>query len=274
MIFFLFGLFWGSFLNTVALRLERGENYITQKSHCPHCQTILRWYELIPLFSFLLQLGRCRTCKHSLSWRYPLVELMTGTWVYLLSRATPFVFTNLSISLPFLYYFIFLSLMFILALYDFQTTYIDEGLVWFGAFIWVLFQLAFTRWSFVDADFSGFFNYFFTSGVSFRLFDRLFFAFSSALFFIFVFLITFGRGMGLGDAKVAFLMGLYLKPGDVFLSIFLAFFFGSIIGLVRLIKNRQWFRQLPFVPFLFLGIMVTIVFGHKLVAAYFNGILP
>lgn len=274
MAFFLFGLFWGSFLNTVALRLERDENYLIQRSHCPYCQTALRWYELIPLVSFICQLGRCRTCRQRLSWRYPLIELVTGLWVYLLSRVVPLIYASLPSVLPFLYYFTFVSIIFVLALYDWQTTYIDERLVWFGLVAWLLFQLAFTRWPLGDGNFSGFFNYFLTSNIQLKPLDHLFLAFNAALFFVFIFLITFGRGLGLGDAKIAFLMGLYLKTGDMILSFLLAFFFGSIFGLVRLVKKRRWFQELPFVPFLFLGIMVTIAFGQPLVTAYFKTILP
>lgn len=78
LIFFLLGLCVGSFLNVLADRLPRDESVFWGRSHCDYCKKPLRWYELIPVVSFVLQAGRCRRCRKKLSLRYPLIELITG----------------------------------------------------------------------------------------------------------------------------------------------------------------------------------------------------
>ena len=75
---FLFGLAVGSFLNCVIYRLERGESFFSGRSYCPHCQHVLNWQDLIPVFSFLILKGKCRYCSQKFSWQYPLVELATA----------------------------------------------------------------------------------------------------------------------------------------------------------------------------------------------------
>src|SRR5690349_9078045 len=78
MLLFIIGIFVGSFLNVLADRLPRGESVLWGRSHCDFCKKTLRWYELVPLFSYLLQNGRCRRCHKKLSVQYPLMELVTG----------------------------------------------------------------------------------------------------------------------------------------------------------------------------------------------------
>src|SRR3972149_5072327 len=79
-IFFLLGLAIGSFLNVVINRTESGEDVVSEPSHCPKCRKKLLWYELVPLFSFVVQIGKCRGCGQRISSQYPLVELFTGVF--------------------------------------------------------------------------------------------------------------------------------------------------------------------------------------------------
>src|SRR3989338_3192403 len=98
---FIFGLAIGSFLNVVSLRSQPGQRLldlriINGRSHCPHCQKTLRWYELIPLLSFIVQFGKCRHCKKKLSLQYPLVEFLSG----LIFVSVPLLLTNFQFSPP------------------------------------------------------------------------------------------------------------------------------------------------------------------------------
>ena len=77
-LFFIFGLCFGSFYNVLALRLPKGESIIKPKSHCPKCLHTLKWYELIPIISFIIQKGKCKNCHTKLSFFYPFTELVTG----------------------------------------------------------------------------------------------------------------------------------------------------------------------------------------------------
>jgi leader peptidase (prepilin peptidase)/N-methyltransferase len=265
MIFFIFGLFWGSFLNNIAFRLEKGEDYLFSRSKCPNCGNVLGWKELIPIISFLWQKGKCRHCQVKISWRYPLVEIFTGSWTYLLALSLQTKFTFLSL-LQFIFYFIFLSILFVLALYDWKTFFVDDHLVFLGISIFLFFYFFKGLYFNVARDFSFLLNYFFTP----TKLEPFISALVSSSLFLFFFLITKGQGMGFGDVKVSFLIGLFLKLGDSILSIMLASFLGSIYGLYLTVKNKKFKQPLPFVPFLFLGVLATIFFGNNLTKFYFD----
>lgn len=265
MLFFIFGLFLGSFLNNIALRLEKGESFLFSRSKCPHCGKILSWKELIPLLSFILQKGKCTNCQSKISLRYPLIELLTGVWVYLLSYSLK---TNLSVFslIEFAFYLILLSTLFALALYDLKTFLVDDRLIIFGIFSALVFIFYKNFFNLPSRDFSYLLNYFFPS----TKFEPLISAVISSFFFLFVFLITKGKGMGFGDVKVAFLIGLFLKPGDALLSVMLSFFYGSIYGIYLILKNKRFGQVIPFIPFFFLGVLTTILLGEKIIKIYFD----
>lgn len=90
----LFGLAVGSFLNVLIDRLPRGKNVITGRSLCDHCKKTLRWYELIPLLSWVAQGARCRRCHKKLSWQYPLIELVTGVGFVILAPSYWLIFSS------------------------------------------------------------------------------------------------------------------------------------------------------------------------------------
>ncbi len=264
--FFIFGLFLGSLLNNIALRLEKEEDFLFSRSKCPHCGKILTWKELIPLLSFIFQKGKCKNCQQKISLRYPLVELITGLWVYFLAKTLLVNFSILSF-IEFLFYLIFLSILFVLALYDLKTFLVDDRFIIFGIFIFILFFIFKISFNLLPRDFTYLFNYLF-----FQLgkFEPLFSALFLSSIFLIIFLLTKGQGLGFGDVKVAFLIGLFLRPGDAIVSITIASFLGSLYGLYLLLKNKNLKQPIPFVPFFFLGVFLTIVFGHSLTKLYFS----
>lgn len=265
MAFFIFGLFLGSFLNNIALRLEKDEDFLFSRSKCPYCGKILKWYELIPILSFLWQKGRCRSCQNKISLRYPLIEIFTGLWVFLLAFSLKTSFNLLSL-LEFFFYLILLSILFVLALYDLKTFLVDDRIILFGIFTGILFNLIRKFLPIFLKDFSYLFNYFFYFGKIEWLIAPFFL--SSIL--LLIFLVTKGKGIGFGDVKVAFLLGLFFKIGDGLLIIILSSFLGSIYGLILLLKERNFKKPIPFVPFLFGGSLITITFGEYLTKIYFN----
>jgi prepilin signal peptidase PulO-like enzyme (type II secretory pathway) len=279
MIYFVFGLFLGSFLNNIALRLEKEEDFLFSRSKCPKCGKILTWKELIPILSFLFQKGKCKNCQAKISLRYPLVEIFTGLWVFLLAKTifpTPnFLLQNPNFELLiiFLFYLAFLSILFVLALYDLRTFLVDSRLVLFGIFIGVLFNIFknyFLQFPLFSQDFSYLFNNLIAIIFQFGKWEPIFSALFLSLFFLLIFLITKGRGMGFGDVEVAFLIGLFLKLGDGILSVIFASFFGSVYGIYLILKNKKITQPLPFVPFLFLGVLTTMFFGKYLTKLYFS----
>lgn len=266
MLYFIFGLFWGSLLNNIALRLEKNEDFIFSRSKCPHCGKILTWKELIPLLSFVFQKGKCKNCNQKISFRYPLVELITGLWVYFLAKTLLINFSIL-IFIEFLFYLIFLSILFVLALYDLKTFLVDDRFIIFGIFIFILFFIFKLYFHLPARDFTYLFNYLF---FQFGKFEVLFSAIFLSSFFLIFFLLTKGQGLGFGDVKVAFLIGLFFRSGDGILIITFASLFGFLYGLCLILKNKNFKQPIPFVPFLFLGTFLTIIFGYDLTKIYFS----
>lgn len=268
MFFFIFGLFWGSFLNNIALRLEKNEDFLFSRSKCPSCGKILTWKELIPILSFIWQKGKCKGCGSKISLRYPLVEIFTGCWVFLLAFSLGTISSLLSI-LEFIFYLIFVSILFVLALYDLKTFLIDSRLILFGVLIGILFNLNKVLLNIFIRDFSYLFNYFF----NFHQLEPIITPFLLSSIFLLIFLITKGKGIGFGDIQVAFLIGLFLRPGDALLSIIFSSFLGSIYGLFLILKEKKFRRPIPFVPFMFLGVLMTITLGQRLTEFYFKFML-
>jgi leader peptidase (prepilin peptidase)/N-methyltransferase len=265
MLYFIFGLFLGSFLNNIALRLEKKEDFLFSRSKCPYCRKILSWYELIPILSFLIQKGKCNNCGQKISLRYPLIEIFTGLWVYFLYK------TILPISLfqfiEFIFYLIFLSILFVLALYDLKTFLVDDKLIVFGIIVGLIFMFFKSYFNLFPRDFSYLLNYFFND---FGKFEPLFSATFISLIFLIIYFLTFTKGLGFGDVKTAFLIGLFLRPGDSLLSILLASLYGSIYGIYVILKTKKFRQPIPFIPFFFLGVITTIFFGQYITKIYFN----
>jgi leader peptidase (prepilin peptidase)/N-methyltransferase len=288
---FIFGLFLGSFLNCVALRLETNEKIILKtrfsalkvsnllsafsRSKCPKCNKILKWHNLIPVLSFVLQRGKCQNCSQKISIRYPLVEIFMGLIVYGLAQTIAISNFQSPISIVlFIYYLVFLASLLVLALIDLKTKYIDERIIYFAVIFWLILQLvsaqALPQFGLKDLNiaFSNTANGFLKSAAGFI--NQLYIGFLATLPFLFLFLITLGRGVGLGDVKVAFVMGLFLKPGDLILSFLFTLILGGIASIFILIKNKKFKQEIPYVPFLFLGTLTAMFWGEKIISYYFK----
>ena len=252
---FALGLALGSFLNVVICRLETDESIFFSRSKCPHCGKALKWYELIPFLSFIIQFGKCRSCGKKISWQYPSVEISTG-FIFLL--IFNFQFLNLNFeNLKFLnlvYLLIIISSLLVIFVYDLKYYIIPDKIVFPAIGISVIYLI---------------FNSFFVD--SYALFiNNLFSAIGASGFFLFLVLITKGKGMGLGDVKLAFLMGLVLGWPGVFLAIFMAVMVGAVFGLFLMLIGRKKIKsQIPFGPFLSGATIFFIIFGD-FVIDYFN----
>lgn len=261
---FVFGLFFGSFLNVIGTRYKEDEfllskNTLGGRSHCPHCGKTLPWYELIPLVSFIIQRGRCRSCKGSISFQYPLVELISASifaFVPLVSG------DNIRYSSFWICIFLILLLMSII---DFRLHIIPDELN-ILLFISGLALLAFN----IPSDFSGPFAMLFGFEGN-RFANHLLSAGVLGTFFGLVILITKGKGMGMGDLKLAVPLGLVFGwPGGFIISI-LSFIIGAIFGIALIaLKKKNRRGHLPFGPFLALGSASFFFFGEKILSFYFE----
>lgn len=259
---FLFGLIIGSFLNVVILRYNSGTS-IGGRSFCFTCGKTLHWYELVPLFSFLVQGGKCRGCKSKISWQYPLVEFTTGA----LFAAT---FLHL-LGVPFgkqLFVFdcVIESLLIVMAVYDIRHKIIPDGL----SYAFALLSLA--KVSFL---------YFLPPPHTLAPQPYEFLA-GPILFLPFFCLWYFSRGtwMGLGDGKLALGIGWFLGLVQGISAIVLGFWIGAGASLLLLalqklskyvpafpksalllrLKNLTMKSEIPFGPFLILGTLLILFF--------------
>lgn len=233
--FFMIGAILGSFYYVVAYRIPKGESIVSPPSHCPNCNHRLTPFELIPIFSFLLQGGKCKSCKCKISIFYPLFEIVCGLLFglsYLSYGFTPQVIIVLS----------FVSMIMIIILSDYYYMIISDGvLLFFGILLCFLM--------------------FFIYGFSYTLMHVLYGFISFALMFSLKLLGDFlfkKESMGGGDIKLLFIFGLMFGWELSIFSIFLAAIIGLPISLIMLKKNNT--HILPFGPYLGMASLIIVFF--------------
>ena len=283
-ILFILGLAIGSFLNVVSLRYEPGNRIlglriIGGRSHCRYCQKTLRWYELIPLLSFLFQLGKCRSCGHKLSYQYPLIELLGGLI---------FVFAPLVISywLAVIIWLLIFALFLLLSIIDFRYYIIPDSINLFLAILGLIlisvnyFSIANNNSiinQFSNNSFLGHYSLLFTPSyqlltANYGLFLNHFLAAFAAMAFVAAIIIfSRGKGMGWGDFKLVGALGLIFGWPDILMILFLSFIIGSVFVLPLLIKKQKTMKDVvPFGPFLIIAASLTFFFGYQIIDSYFK----
>ena len=248
---FIFGTIIGSFLNVLTYRMHTGMK-ITGRSMCFVCGKKLYWYELVPIFSFALQRARCRGCKSKISWQYPTVEFLTGLLfvlsVYSVAPMQYFLITQYE-AISIVYLWLVMSILVVISVYDIRHKIIPD----IYAYSLIVITLTFFVFN------VGVLNIFTTPYV-WDLFAGIILATPFAL----LWLISRGRWMGLGDAKlmlgIGWLLGLYAGIS----AIIIAFWIGAAVGLLLMLikgKNFTMKTEIPFGPFLILGALLVLFFG-------------
>ncbi|MBU4299044.1 prepilin peptidase [Patescibacteria group bacterium] len=255
---FLLGLTVGSFLNSIIERLSKNETFLSGRSYCPGCKHILNWQDLIPIFSFLILRGKCRYCSQKISWQYPLVELTAGILFVLIMnyelRITNYELLNFETILNSLFLILTSCFLIIIFVYDLKHYIIPDKIVYPAIAAALIFNFEFL----ISKQFL-IFNYLILSAVG------------SAAFFLFIVLISRGKWMGLGDVKLAFLMGLFLGWPKILVALFLAFFIGAIIGLGLIALGKKGLKsEVPFGPFLVSGTFIALFWGQEIVRWYIS----
>ena len=229
------GLVIGSFLNVVIYRLPRGLGFVRGRSFCPKCKHKVNWFDNVPVISFLILKGRCRFCGGKISWRYPLIELLAGALFYL---------SYLS-HLSFLNYLLICGLVVIFFI-DLEHQIIPDEIVIPLSILFLVYFLMTNPQLLIT-------NYLITALISF-------------LFLYFIFLLTKGKGMGFGDVKLAFLMGLVLGFPKIVVAFYLAFLTGAFVGVILILLSRAKLKQkIAFGPFLVFGTIFSLLWGEKIV---------
>lgn len=239
-IIFLYGIVIGSFLNVCIYRIPKQENIVKIRSHCMQCDRDLRWYELVPLFSYLLQGGKCRGCKTKISIQYPLVEFMNGVFYVLI------FFIN-GMNVDSLLYCLLVSALLVLSVIDFRTYEIPIGINI------VILILGVIRTTFH-------YEHWLEHVIGF-------FAVSVVLYIIIV--VTKGRGIGGGDMKLMATCGLFLGWKEIILAFLLGCIIGSVCHIVRM-RVSKCDHVLALGPYLSIGVFIAMLWGNSLIHWYFG----
>ena len=239
----LFGLAIGSFLNVVIARLPERRSLWQPGSACPGCGAAIAWYDNVPVLSFLMLRGRCRACGMAISWRYPLVELLTGAAflsAYIAFGPTGRFFTAV----------LLLSALIAITAIDVRLQLIPDAITLPGILVGVLVNLGTgaTPWldSVVGALVGG--------GV------------------FFVIILVQPAGMGGGDMKLGAMLGAFLGWEVLLFSLFVAVLVGGVLAGVLLATGLRGRKDpVPFGPFLALGGATGLFWGERVVAWYVSG---
>ncbi len=248
---FVFGAIVGSFLNVCIYRIPRKKSIVVPGSHCPACGRAIPFYDNIPLLSYLLLLGRCRSCKVFISPRYLIVELLTAVlFAVLFSMFGPTMETAVNM--------VFVSLLIVISFIDLDLQIIPDALSLGGLLVGL--------------------------GLSFA---RPLFSYKDALLGILLgggilFLVAWGyqmvakrEGMGGGDIKLLAMIGAFCGIKGVVFTVILGSLVGTIIGLALMwLKGQGTKYALPFGPFLSLGAMGYILIGERIIYGYINLLSP
>ena len=243
LIIIVYGICIGSFLNVCIYRIPKKENIIIESSHCMSCGRKLRWYELIPLLSFIIQGGKCRGCKTKLSVQYPIIELSNGL-LYLV------IFLKFGFTLQTLLYMALTSVLIVISVIDFRTYEIPFGC---NVFIFVLGVIR------VIIDLPHMSKY--VIG---------FFAISAFLYILYYF--SKGRAIGGGDIKLMAAAGLLLGFDKIILAFVIGCVVGSILHIIRM-KLSGKNHMLAFGPYLSIGIWISMMWGEELIKMYLNSFM-
>ena len=247
---FFFGACIGSFLNVCIYRIPAGLSIVHPRSSCPHCRTMIVFYDNLPIFSYLMLRGKCRPCQAPIAMRYPFVELLTG--LFALACALAF-----GLTLHALVVFGFIATLIVVALIDLDHRIIPDAISLPGIPLFFLAALAVptvTWQASLIGILAGGGSLFAVAWIYQRITGR--------------------EGMGGGDIKLLAMIGAMTGWQGVLFTLFAASAVGTAIGILVMIRSgRDMKLAIPFGPFLALGAVIYLFFGQGLIGWYF-GIIP
>ena len=242
---FLFGAVVGSFLNVCIYRIPRAESLVFPASHCPECGNKIRAYDNVPLISYLLLRGKCRTCGTRISWQYPAVEMLSALLTLVL-------FLKFHFSPTFFVLFLFCMALVVITFIDLEHQIIPDSISLPGIVV-------------------GFLSSFFLPWLSWQSSLIGIVAGGGSLLLVAYGyqLLTKKEGMGGGDIKLLAMMGAFLGWRAIPFIIFTSSLFGSVVGLTLMaIRKKDSQLPIPFGPFLAFGAILFIFYGRQLIEWY------
>lgn len=294
-IFLFFGFLLGTVLGSLSKALA--DRAITNRtfwghSNCEKCKKNLKWFDLIPIVSYLSTNGKCRYCQDKLSMEYLLIEILMGLLIsllFLITIPTNFfelnIYKQIAIGLELLLKVFSVSILAIVFITDLKTGLIYDRITFPSIALGFIILLVTAIYNVSVLYISLILNpigkyllppqsdYFFRHVLisSQPLFLGILAAFLMLLFFGLIIVLTKGRGMGGGDLKYGIFLGLVLGFPNALLALMLAFLTGSIVGVALLLGGKKKFGQsIPFGPFLSLGALITLFYGNQIMNWYLN----
>lgn len=239
-IIFIFGITIGSFLNVCIYRIPLGESIVTAPSHCMTCGRKLKWYDMVPVFSWLVLGGKCRNCKSKISVQYPIIEGVNGILYVMICAVNGLEWSSVI-------YCFMASALLVLSIIDWRTYEIPFGI---NVFLFVL-------------------------GIAMTILDRgnlvehlIGMICVSGLLGI-LYLLTGGRAIGGGDIKLMFACGLILGWKLILLAFFLGCIIGSVVHIIRMSVKKAG-RMLAMGPYLSAGILLAALWGNAWINWYLS----
>ncbi len=243
----IFGAMIGSFLNVCIFRLPKEESIIIPGSHCPHCHHPIKFYDNIPLISYLVLGGRCRYCKKSISVQYPMVEGIAAI-------SSLCLFLRYGLSWSYLFYFSFVAALIVITVIDLYQQIIPDVISIPGIGVGLLGALIIPHIIFMNSLIGmllGGGSLFIVATLYQWLFKR--------------------EGMGGGDVKLLAMIGAFLGWEAVLLTILLSSLIGSITGIMMIVlKGKDFKYAIPFGPFLSLGAVIALFYQKEIIFWYFQ----
>ncbi len=249
LIAFIFGLIWGSFLNVVIVRFDDWLSILKDRSHCPKCKAKIAWYDLFPLFSFVMLRGRCRSCQKPISYQYPLVELSTAALVaagyYFIFLLNDLTLTSGILSMA--AYVITLGALVAIFFHDLYEMLVPELLSYIALIAAALFSL------------------FFYQDWQATLYGGLVAVIPIALLVY----PTKGVWMGEGDVKIAATLGLLVGWPAVLVFLIGSFVIGGVFGAILMLLGQAKMKTaVPFAPFLIIAGLIALFWGSHMISWY------
>jgi len=246
-IFFISGLFIGSFLNVLIYRLPRNESIVLPRSHCPHCNKNINFYDNIPVISYIILQGKCRYCKSKIPPRYLIVELITA--VVLVS-----LYHIFGVNLEILFFSAFALILIIISFIDLENMKILNKIVFPGIAIGIFMTLILRPDNIVQSligmvcGWGVLLSWFYIGKLLFKK-----------------------ESLGAGDIKFGALIGVFLGVKSTLIALFLSSLFFTIIAIFLIsLKKAKLDSKIPFAPFLAIGAFVSLCFGNELLTWYLN----
>jgi leader peptidase (prepilin peptidase)/N-methyltransferase len=236
----------GSFLNVLICRLPGGRSIISPPSHCPECNHHIRFYDNIPLISYVILRGRCRDCRQKISLRYPVVELLTAVMSLML-------FWKFGISLKYLFAFVFTCALIVITFIDLDHQIIPDVITLPGIPFFFLTAVFAMDVPVMDA-----------------LLGIVIGGGSLYLIAVAYELITKREGMGGGDIKLLAMLGAFLGWKSLFYTLFVSSLLGAVVGITfMIVRGKDMKYAVPFGPFLAVAAVSYIFVGHDLMRFVF-----